>query len=248
MRKVYLITFGVGPFEKSKWRLAKQAEETGWFDKVIVYGESDVKQFYHAGRKQKHSWHPFSGFCWWKPYIQQMTMDKIENDDIYLYLDAGCSINKNGGDRFYEYLELCDNSPGLICFGGSSTDVSENVYTKRDLLKFLDCDKPEYFNHGQIGGGIYFAKKNELSLSFLSDYKKICDIDHLINNDKSYHEEYPEFLDHRHDQSVLSLLIKSKYTMLKAYLQDLAELDPALDPELKHPIQITRMDDNNFNL
>lgn len=242
MNKVYLVTFGCGKFEKSKWVLYNEAKETGWFDDIFAYGESDVTKYGRSlmGRG--------AGYWWWKPIVISFALNKIENDSILLYLDAGCRLNKNGYDRFNEYVGLCNQSPGFLGFGGKDFSLisSDRTHTKRDLIKLLDCDHKIYLDSNQIGGGIFFIKKNSFSLKLIDDFINLCKIDHAINDEQSFHKEYPEFIEHRHDQSVLSLLVKLRLPELNRWLLDLCELsaETYVDPEMRFPIKSRRIDDS----
>ena len=235
--KIYLVTFGALTFEKTRWRLANQAKETGWFDNIFVYGEEDIKHFNKSIYGMRGA-----GYWWWKPCITLMALDQIENDSILLYLDAGCSLNIKGANRFYDYVNLCESSPGFVGFGGKPTEFAgDRHYTKRDVLKLLDCDYPKYLDTGQIGSGIYFVKKNDFGINLITEFKQLCNIQHMINDEPSFNEEYSDFIEHRHDQSVLSLLVKKRN--LNDYLIDMIELNHTIDIELKYPIQATRLVD-----
>jgi hypothetical protein len=50
-------------------------------------------------------------------------------------------------------------------------------------------------------------KKTEKSMDFIKRWYQIACIYELIN-DEHHQEEFPQFRDHRHDQSLFSLLVK----------------------------------------
>jgi hypothetical protein len=132
MSKLYLVIFGDKGTQKdmtlSKYRLAKQAEETGWFDGIFIYDRNDIRiTDDEAGE---------TGFGWWrfKAQIVKLTFDKIEDGDIVLYLDAGCSLNEKGRERFFEYVEICKEGVGFLGFEIGNT--LEKTHTKRDLFLF----------------------------------------------------------------------------------------------------------------
>ena len=44
-------------------------------------------------------------------------LQKMREGDFLLYLDAGCTFNNYGLERFYEYLEIIkDSESGIISF------------------------------------------------------------------------------------------------------------------------------------
>lgn len=69
----------------------------------------------------------------------------------------------------------------------------------------MDLDK---LNTPQNAGGLILILKNDLTYKIINEWYKICEIYDLINDSKSECDEYNEFKEHRHDQSVFSLLSK----------------------------------------
>lgn len=206
--KIHFCTYGSDRFEYSRWRLAKEAEESGWFDHIHIYGEHHIR---HFNRPLK--W-PVAGYWWWKSEIQKMTFDKMNDGDIMVYLDAGCYINKYGKNIFDEYISLVKtNETGAYFIAGSN--VPESYNTKRDTLILLGCDEPKYYNTNQIGSGFFMAVKNKKTEELVENFVKASRIIHLLNQDLSFNPEYSEFINngfkHRHDQSVFSLLVKKTF-------------------------------------
>jgi hypothetical protein len=208
MSKIHLCTYGSNRFEYSRWRLAKEAEETGWFDHIHVYGKEDIGEF---GRSIDG---PGAGYWWWKSEIQKMTMDKMQDGDVMVYLDAGCYLNKAGEKEFNRYISIAhSNEIGAVFFGGSPE--SEKHYTKRDTLVLMGCDDSIYLDSQQIASGLYIVVKNKNTIDLVDNFVKASRIDHLLNDDPSLNPEYPEFISHgfkhRHDQSVFSLTVKKLF-------------------------------------
>jgi hypothetical protein len=250
--KIYLVIFGAkGPnsdYTESKFRLSEEAKKTKWFNDIFVYDEKTIEI-----PKNKNLNGQGCGFWWWKAKIILQSFKKIEPDSIVLYLDAGCSININGVDRFNEYVKMCNDSPGFLGFGAGSITQSigvgtstDKIHTKKDLLLLLNCNSDKYLNSSQISGGTFFVKNNEFGNALIKQWEIIMGIDHFINNDISINDEYPEFNEHRHDQSVLSLLVKLRLPSLDNYLLDLGDLGSGkcIDSDSKFPIIQNRIQDS----
>lgn len=203
MSKVYFVTFGCdNRFKQSRQRLAKEAEATGWFEDIFVYEPKLLTSY------QKSFEGRGAGYWWWKSVIQYLAMQQINEGDFLLYLDAGGYINKHGESLFKQYIEKVSNNSGFLAW---STDSIEKNWTKRDLFKLLECDNPEFTESKQIGCGLVIYRKSEWTVSFIDEFVKLSSIQHFINDDSSYHPNYENFMEHRHDQSVFSLLTK-KYS------------------------------------
>jgi hypothetical protein len=202
MNKIHLVTFGNEKFKNSKERIRQEAMDTGWFDEVIVYEPSMLMEYNRSFEDRG------AGYWWWKALIQSIELNKLEKNDILLYLDAGFYINKHANKEFYKYVEIINENAGLLSF---ETGCLEKHYTKRDVFKLLNCDTTEYANSYQIGSGMVMYRKNKLSIDFVEYYKNISFVEHAINNAPSFNEDYPGFIEHKNDQSVFGLLIKKHY-------------------------------------
>ena len=114
---IHLITYGNDKYKKSKERLYNEALNTNWFDTITVYGPEDLdidfrKRFKSILKKSKGG-----GYWIWKSHIIKKKLNEINDNDILIYLDAGCSINIKGKKRFEEYIDLLNNSnEGIISF------------------------------------------------------------------------------------------------------------------------------------
>jgi len=250
---IYLVTFGTKTFGKdfslSRCRLENEARDTGWFTDVFNYTSDDLlsynRSFAHTG----------AGWWWWKSVVCQICLNKIKKDDILLYLDAGCSINIKGEKRFWEYVELCSNGPGFVGFGGG-TELSDSrgdgatdkMHTKRDLLIDLGCDSPKYTETTQLGAGVFFVKNNKFGNDLINEFVELSKNEHYIDDIVSLNSEYNEFVAHKNDQSVLSLLVKLRLPILNNYLFPLKELthNPAEDLDLRYPLKQTRINDSHI--
>ena len=245
MGKIYLVTFGckgkMFDFSNSAIRLKKQAFDTGWFDDVFVFNNENIG--YHT-----HDMHTFgAGYGWWKGRIVKMVFDKIEEDDIVLYLDAGFSIVKNetSENNFLGYISNCNSGPGFLGFVGFSQTSCEKEYTKRDVFKFMDCDTPKYTDTPQLASGMFFVKKNKFGKKLMDDFDYFCGIEHLINEYPSYYENYEEYIGHRHNQSVFSLLVKRRLPKLTHSLLNSTEMgDRFHNNNNAYPFIATRLDDS----
>jgi hypothetical protein len=224
-RNLYFCTFGTDNFVLSKKRIENEIRSSGWFKDIFVYGKEDILEYNRSIE------HRGAGYYWWKPTIIKKSLMKINEGDILLYLDAGCSFYPEHKDEFFYYLNELNNTHFL----GFKSGFLEKFYTKRDLFKFMDVDTSIYTDTEQIISGIMFMVKSEKTINLVDKWIKLASVTHLINDDESFNDNYPGFLEHRHDQSLLSLLIKKQGGGV--FLRD--HTNPSL--EGKKPITATRI-------
>ncbi len=148
-----------------------------------------------------------SGYWLWKPYIILDSLQKLNDGDVLVYLDCGLKFALNPSPL----VELCKSSTTgiLIC---DNRPVLNCWFTKRDVFTVLNSDSETYWNSFQVMAGFMLVRKSDSSVSFVSEWLKTCEINNLITDDPSQCglPELPGFVEHRHDQSLLSVLVKKK--------------------------------------
>ena len=238
VQKVHFITYGNVTFENAKQRLYKEANNVGWFDTVTVYGPEDLSQEF------KHEFNYIlknprgAGYWIWKFDIIKQQLNKLANNDILIYLDAGCSINTNGKTRFNEYIEMLSNSnESVISF---QMPHLEKKYTTKEIFNYFDMNvNDNNGNSGQIVGGILIMKNNDKMMMMIDECINVLRTDHLLVTD--YYNKLgqcSDFIDNRHDQSILSL-VRKKYGSI--VLTDETWFTPFGNNEsLKYPFWATR--------
>lgn len=264
MQKIHFLTFGTESlrfsmsFAKTKWRLADQAKSTGWFDSITVCGEEDVwkEKFWNENhddhtRARQERKNAYWNYYWYKATLVYKIIKTLDDNDILVWLDAGCAINIRAKKRFYEYIDLVNKGPGFVGFGGvkSKKDSFPNelTHTKKDLLIFLNIDE-DLYGTTQLASGAFLVKKNDFGVKLMHDWCKISNIDHFINEDKGFYPETSEFMGHRHDQSILSCLVKQHYDELAESIVDINEFasDRTLDPKFIFPFKAMRIKDHHW--
>lgn len=90
---------------------------------------------------------------------------------------------------------------------GGSTDYN---YTKMDLSKFLEMNtKKELLKRGHMQLGVLLMLKCNEIINLCNEWNEISSLNyHLIDDSPSIEKNFDGFREHRHDQSVLSLLVK----------------------------------------
>lgn len=211
----YLISFGDDYFNYKKQILKKQAESTGWFDDVIIHSPETLQEFFNQHKDFVTNSRGY-GYWIWKPYIILNLLEKINDGDNVFYIDSGGCILEHRNKRFEEYLELLNiNSIIAFCDGGSCgnpPDYKEKYFQKMRVLKRFGLENNEDFlNSGQVEGGVFICKKTSDSINFVKEWLNLVIEDNysLVNDDDNF-EQLNEFMGHRHDQSILSILCKKR--------------------------------------
>ena len=109
------------------------------------------------------------------------------------------------------YLIDCMEREGQdIMVFSLQNEMLERKYTKRDAFILMECDSPEFTDTPQSIGGYVILKKTEFARKFIAEDLKFAQDERIITEQENTlgYDNYPEFIAHRHDQSVWSLMIK----------------------------------------
>ena len=238
---IHFITYGDNKFKESKKRICKQADSLGWFDTILSYGPEDLDVNFKEQFKNILELPRGGGYYIWKPYIINKRLNEIEDNDILIFLDAGCYINPSGFGRFNEYIELLNNrDEGCISFYMSNH--LEKKWTNKEIFEYFNIyEDSDILNTGQILSGIIMLKKNANSINIIDLWLRtvynnsILFTDHYNNQNQSV-----EYIENRHDQSILSVISKLYKTIL---LEDETFFDDGFGCEksIKYPFWATRI-------
>jgi hypothetical protein len=135
---------------------------------------------------------------------------KTNPGDIIIYSDAGCAIStrEKAQAKFKEWINDVRNiEPYRISF---VTPHLEKYYTKNDLFEIMNLNDSTYKNSGHHSAAVQIYKHTPENLSFINEYYKFACLDnyHYITDEQSRSNNDNNFREHRHDQSILSLLFK----------------------------------------
>jgi hypothetical protein len=151
-----------------------------------------------------------AGYWLWKPYIIIETFRKIEYGDIVFYMDVGDDINNPNIIKIIKNHMI--NNDYMIA-GSPNRDVCKK-YTKRDCFILMNCDEEKYHNMSIVEAGTLIFKKTDFNEIFINEWLHYCKNENIITDKINiYGNNYEGFIDHRHDQSVLSILT-TKYNMM----------------------------------
>ena len=234
----HLITYGDLKFNNAKKRLVKEAYNTNWFDTITSYGPEDLDDEFKFRFKEILKQPRIGGYGIWRPYIINKKINEINNNDILIYLDAGCSINQFGKKRFDEYINLLNNSDeGIISF---QMPHNEKQYTTIEVFNYFNIDiNSEIANTGQILDGILIMKKNNNLINMNNIWFNTIYDNPLLFTDYYNKNQEDYFKDNRHEQSIFSVIRKMNNPIL---LLDETYIIPFGSSEsLKYPFWATRI-------
>lgn len=210
--QINFVTFGdSNGFKRSIVRIASEAKQMGVFTNIWACNEHALDQRFRQQHKafmvnNKRGY----GYYIWKPQIILQCLRKTAPGATLVYADCGCELSPTGKPRLLQYIDMARNdSKGLLAF---QMGHPEKDWTKMDtILRVFPTPTEQLLNSGQILGGINVWIHRPETIAFLEEWVAICVEDgyhHVSDAPSRGARNAPSFREHRHDQSVFSLLCK----------------------------------------
>jgi hypothetical protein len=207
---LHLVTFASPKFEQARDGLVDSAVKSRQFASVDAWDETRLAE--DESFPGRHLLvHPRGvGFWSWQPHLILSTLQRVPDGDAVLYYDSGryrggYTINRPL-TSLVEYAAAHDGMlPGVLVpqFGPNSR------WTRRDCFVLMDCDEPRYWNHPQVAATFSLWFRNEKSIRFVTEWQDYCTDIRIVGDGPNACglPNHTDFVDHRHDQSVLTNLV-----------------------------------------
>lgn len=178
-----------------------------YFDEIINVGPEDIEEEFIKENKEIFDYARGYGYWIWKPYFIKRVLNYINEGDILFYVDSGNELINNPQPLF----NLFQNQDVILFKNRDGNPIGEiwinSMWTKADCFNLMECNDEVYKKGIQVDGSYILLKKTLFTTQLIDEYLKyscnkniITDIPNITGNNE------PDFRDHRHDQSILSLL------------------------------------------
>ena len=182
------------------------------FDEVILLNEDNLDETIKDIINDIRNKYDEKGYGYWiwKPYLILQELNKLNDGDILVFLDAHCKLDKVK-DKFNDIINYLQNKSLIIGLEGSDDYRNTTTKLRKAVEQYLNYEySDKELSSFQYEGGILFMKKDNFTINFFKQYFEIMNqnrdvITDIYNDDINNHKD---FIENRHDQSVCSLLAK----------------------------------------
>lgn len=200
--RVVVCTFATPEYAGSAELLRHTALRAGQADEVTVYTPEDVADLYKEypellkGKDQR-------GYGWWswKAWCISKTLRATDPGDVVVYCDAAMMVMES-------LRPLAEQTRDILLFrlgDWTTKDYRNSAWTKRDTFALMGRNTDAHKAGIQLTAAVQMYRHTPAALDFLETYKGYSSQKEVID-DARVLANYPEFQDHRHDQSILSIL------------------------------------------
>jgi hypothetical protein len=193
-----------GRYLQSQQHCCKTALSVGGFDVSIPYGLKDLDPEFVSRNQYTLSQSRGAGYWIWKPYLIRKTIESMGENDWLMYTDSGMYFVRNP----WEWIEpIADaiGEKGVLTFGMA---WSNKQFCKRDAFVLMGMDELQYTEGKHRLASVFVCRKTPFSLAFVNEWLDWAQDPRILTDLPNTQglPNYPEFSDHRHDQSIMSLL------------------------------------------
>lgn len=195
-----LLNFADKKFISKQRANSLSAKWFGGFDKVIEYSPADIEKEFLVSNKKIFEQKRGFGYWLWKPYLILKVLTQVNDGDYVFYCDSGAVFIKSI-DHLISDMKQSNHDVMLF-----ETPLIEFEWTNHYVFQKLNADSDKFRLTNQILATFILIKKSEKSVQFIEKYLELCRDEKLLTD--LYTNIDQRNIDHRHDQSILSVLAK----------------------------------------
>lgn len=200
MPTITLLTYSDANFRDKQRALIARAKELNVADNYVeTTREMLEKTSFYEDNKAMLDQQRGSGYWRWKAFFILETLKIMNESDILLYMDSGDWLSTSPRDFLVRKMR---NHDILLTEGG----YHNSAYCKKDVFVAMDCDTDRYHNALQVEAGIIVCKKTPTTIHLMEEWLHWCMIHNMVDDTPSVGKNADDFVEHRHDQAILSLM------------------------------------------
>ncbi|MDC2977602.1 hypothetical protein OAZ10_01830 [Acidimicrobiaceae bacterium] len=210
MSNIFFVTYGDNNYSIQRRRLAHQAKKFKIFKNIFVYQKKDLGENFMNKFSKLMTSSRGGGYWIWKSEIVLMSFNKMEFNDILLYVDSGSTLNIAAKERMLHYIELFNDTKEDI-FMFQIDNLIEKNWTTNEIFNFFNVqNNPAITDTPVLMATVFFIRKTKATIDFFKEFQEIVEGDNNLITDYYKPMQNKYFKDCRHDQSIMSVMCKLK--------------------------------------
>lgn len=197
-QKTWFISYAnEGIYIKNQTNLVASAAMYQAFDVIMSYQPHHIDPEYYEAHKEILSQRRGGGYWLWKPYFILKTLKMMPDNDILVYGDSSGVFR----DGIYDLLKLVKDKD-LIVFPNFH---SNRGYIKRVVIDEIANGDESILDKQHLDLSLFVMRNTAKTRAIIEEWLNYCEKPELLT-DIASKNEYKDFKDHRHDQSILSVM------------------------------------------
>lgn len=211
---IYFLSFADSKYAQTLDRIRKEAVDLAVFKDIYTWNETNLESSWLKNHKQfiYDFYYRGYGYWIWKSKVIEQTLDRIPEGSVLVYCDAGCTLKKEAIStlKYLCHQVRCWKGLGVLAF---YLNYEESEWTKMDLMEYLHF---EDYSSPAVQSGVLFFKNSKDVRQLVKRWQEVCCMNHYkyVDDSPSLSPNKPNFKEHRHDQSILGILLKQQGGLL----------------------------------
>jgi hypothetical protein len=195
--------------------------------KIITFNKNEIDKEFVQENSSILNQPRGDGYWLWKPYIISKTLSKINNNDLLFYIDSKYYFTEPFENL---YSDIIDNKEqDMVIWRNKPNEPSYLLrnWCKMDVIQKYNMYNDVFMHNTEAcWAGALIIRKTQNSAAIIDEWLKMSCCDDITDRPSTIPNNQ-DFIEHRHDQSLLSILVKKYniklYTFEKKYLQNVRQ-------------------------
>lgn len=197
--RVHFITYGDDAFARSRNRLVREASAFPVFSSVRGFARADIDPVYARRNAALLAGERGGGWWAWKSHFLYRTLAEASDGDVVFYMDAGSTFRRDPTP----IVELAARYGAFTARIGHAA----RVWTKGVVFEALGMPMSVWGGQPQIAAGLIVLQRRAQTLALAREFAELSQNATLITDEVVPGvPNHAQFRDHRHDQSLWTLL------------------------------------------
>ena len=204
--KKYILLFNdeTGKYDDDIKKLEESIKKYSDFE-IIKFYKKDICPYFYKSNESILTQPRGNGYWLWKPYIINEILEKIKEDDILFYIDSKYYFLEPFRELFYNKMNkdilVWKNKP-------NETFYPLKQWCKMNVIQQFNMNHAAFVENYEIcWAGSIVIRKTDITCSLIKKWLNICCNESYITDLPSEISNSHDFIDHRHDQSLLSIIL-----------------------------------------
>ena len=204
MNRILLNYASGGRFRESQIKNSQTGLAAG-LNTIYQMSDTQIDENFREKNKRILESKRGAGYWLWKPYFINKIIGQMTETDILFYSDSGAVFIKELSPVFESVTKDARGVVGFYMAGR----LIEKYWTKSDMFLQMELDLPQFKDTPQRVASFMVFRGTSFAKKLIAEYLSIaCDY-HMISDEPNIHAFVESgFKEHRHDQSIWSLLTK----------------------------------------
>jgi hypothetical protein len=203
--RALFVHYGDDAFRGARTRIRREALAVGTFDAVYTFTPADLP----GDRASPRGPEVGPAYYVWKPQLVGRALEAARDGDLVMYADSGCHFVRDPGP----YLDAAAAHPsGLLCMALTYADGTVHTnrqWTKEDAFRALAVEPDDPIRGlPQILASVFVVRRQDSTRRLVRRWEALSRDLHLVDDSPSAAPNAVDFVAHRADQSLWSILCR----------------------------------------